>query len=86
MAKVYAHMGIGSVRQLFDFAGQRIGELREGIMEANKEIEMWETLKKKLNACIICHGKGEIGYSHPTEAQKICYKTCNACGGSGENK
>ena len=33
MAKVYAHMGIGSVRQLFYFADQRIGELKQKIKE-----------------------------------------------------
>ncbi len=86
MAKVYPHMGIGSVMQLFYFADQRINELKENIKEANNEIEMWETMKKKLNSCTVCCGKGEIGYSHPTEDQRICYKKCEACGGSGEEK
>lgn len=87
MAKVYAHMGIGSVSQLFYFADQRIIELEKIIEEAKNEKEMWETLKKKLNPCTVCHGRGEIGYPDPDPLeQRTCYKKCEACDGSGEEK
>ncbi|MBI2669869.1 MAG: hypothetical protein HYX20_01890 [Candidatus Yanofskybacteria bacterium] len=83
MAEAFNHLGSGSVKQINDFAEQRIAELERRVKEDQSEIRMWGKIKKGLKhyLCCSCDGDGNVSTSGDPDGGS---KTCLACKGSGE--
>jgi len=81
MAKAYRHMKLGSIRQVSDFARQRLHEINKVFDELGSEKDMWEKVIMQLGACPKCLGEKTVRVYLADEEVRI--DKCPDCNGSG---
>jgi hypothetical protein len=81
VAVAYEHLD--PVKRIISFADQRISEIESQITLLNREKQLWEDIKNRMNPCNECNGYGEIQHIGP-EPDESHHEKCRACKGTGQ--